>query len=626
MSKEAATTVTSTKSASTKPNRPPRARMIQNFHLVWLDGNMDEMNNADCHNSITQLRQIVNNVNTFTNVDECIDFITDINKEKTFLMVSGVLSEIIVPVIQAIPHVSSVYIFCGYKDRHEIWANESPKVHGVYTDITSVCEALKQAAKDCDHNAISISFVKSTDGASKEALDTLDQSFMYTQLLKEILLTIEFEQEHINEFLSSCREQMAGNTIELNNVDKLRKEYRDHEPIWWYTYNSFLYSMLNRALRLMEVDSIIKMGFFVRDLHKHIIALHAEQYVRQNHSEPFIVYRGQGLSQTDFDQLMKTQGGLMSFNNFLSTSVDREVCLAFAESNQYDPDLIGILFEITINPSISSFAFANVRDVSHFKGEEEILFSMHSVFRVRQVKQIDNNDRLWQVNLTLTGDNDPQLQNLTERMREETKGSTGWFRLGELMIILGQFSKAEELYEMLLQQTINKGEKAHLFGQLAWTKNGEGKYSEAIGFYEQALEIFQKTLPANHPDLAVSYSNIGEVYRNMSEFSKALAYCEKTLKIFQITLPANHPHLAASYSNIGGVYDGMGEYSKALSYYEKALEINQKLFLRIIPIWLLLTTTSGRYVYTWASIRKHFHIMNKYLKSTKKLFLQIIRI
>ena len=35
-------------------------------------------------------------------------------------------------------------------------------------------------------------------------------------------------------------------------------------------------------------------------------------------------------------------------------------------------------------------------------------------------------DRLWQVNLTLTNDNDEQLASLTERMREEIGGETGW--------------------------------------------------------------------------------------------------------------------------------------------------------------------------------------------------------
>jgi Tfp pilus assembly protein PilF len=327
----------------------------------------------------------------------------------------------------------------------------------------------------------------------------------------------------------------------------------------------------------MEIDLIVKMGFFVRDLHNHIVTLHAEQYSGQDYSDLFSVYRGQGLSQTDFEQLMKTQRGLLSFNNFLSTSQNREVSLGFARRTMATSNLVGVLFVMKINPSVSATPFANVGDVGYCQEQEaEILFSMHSVFRIGQVKQIDKNDRLWQVDLTLTGDNDPQLHTLTGWMREEMNESTGWLRLGKLMIKLGQFNKAEELYEILLTQTTSEDKKAYLFYQLGWTKNGQGKYSDAIGFYEKVLEIKQKILPENHPDLAGSYNNIGNVYRNMAEYSKALSYYEQALEIAQKTLSANDPRLATSYNNIGTVYDNMEKYSKALSYYEKALEIKQK--------------------------------------------------
>jgi tetratricopeptide (TPR) repeat protein len=510
-------------------------------------------------------------------VDECIDFVTDIKDEETFMLVSGTFSQIIVPLVQAMSQVRSVHILCENEARHEQWAQQWPKVKGVYTGITPICEALKKAAQDCDRNSVSISLVKTIDMSSNENLDQIDQSFMYTQILKEILLTIDFEQEHINEFFTYCREQFVGNANELKNVDKIEKEYPHPTPIWWYTYGCFLYSMLNKALRTMEVDLIIKMGFFIRDLHNHIATLHAEQYSGYHHSDSFIVYRGQGMSQTDFDQLMKTKGGLMSFNNLLSTSLDRAVSFAFAESNQDNPDLIGVLFKITINPLISSTFFANIHDVSAYEKEEEILFSMHSVFRIGQVKQIDKNDRLWQVDLKLTDDNDPQLHALTARMRKETlSGNKGWYRLGHLMIQLGKSNKAEELYEILLKQTSNEDEKAYLFNQLGWIKDNQGKYEEAIGYHEKSLEIKQKTRPENHLHLATSYNNIGMVYDNMGEYSKALSYYEKA-EILQRTLPENHSSLATSYNNIGLVYDKMGDYSKALSYSEKALEIKQKI-------------------------------------------------
>ena len=129
---------------------------------------------------------------------------------------------------------------------------------------------------------------------------------MYTQMLKEILLTIDFQQEHVSEFLTYCRELFLGNPIENTLI----------------THPCFLYSMLNRALRMMEVDLIIKMGFFVRDLHNYIVALHAEQYGGENQSDSFIVYRGQGLTKIDFDQLKSTVVGLVSFNNFFSYSTN----------------------------------------------------------------------------------------------------------------------------------------------------------------------------------------------------------------------------------------------------------------------------------------------------------------
>ena len=611
--------VTSEEPLSKTSGRLSHARMAQNFMLLWLDGNIDEVNNEDCRNTIAKLQQVTSNINTFTDADECVDFITDKNEGKVSMIISGTFSRRIVPVLQDISQVSSIYIHCVNKTRHEQWAQQWPKVKGVFTDITQICEALRQAKKEYDQNMVSVSFFPRTNDLSKQNLDQLDSSFMYTQILKEILLTIDFEQKHIDEFLTYCREELADNNVDLKNVDKLQNEYHRHQPIWWYTSDCFLYSMVNAALRMMEVDVVIKMGFFIRDLHNHITELHREQYGKQKQLKPFIVYCGQGLSPVDFDQLMKSKGGLISFNSFLSTSLDQAISLVFADSNQYNADLIGVLFEITIDPLIPSTSYANVTNVSAHDIEEEILFSMHSVFRIGQTKQIDGNTRLWQVELTLTSDKDPQLHVLTDSIRNETSGLTGWYRLGQLMIKLGHFNKAEELYEMLLEQATDEIEKSHLYHMLGMVKNrkGEkieaticyeksikikqiflsptdpnllasygniggmfaemGEYSKVLSYYEKVLEIQQKTLPPNHPDLATSYSNIGLLYNSMSQYSEVLSYCEKALEIDGKTLPSNHPDLATSYNNIGMLHNSMGQYSKALSYYEKALEIRQKI-------------------------------------------------
>jgi tetratricopeptide (TPR) repeat protein len=401
---------------------------------------------------------------------------------------------------------------------------------------------------------------------------------MYTQIMKEILLTIEFEQQHIEEFIIYCRDVLADNPGQLQHVDKLEREYRDQTPIWWYTFECFLYPMLNRALRLMDADLIIKLGFFIGDLHRQIEQLHKEQFADPSSNQSFSVYRGQGMAKEQFEKMITNKDDLLSFNCFLSTSTDRDVSLFFAESNQSNPDVVGVLFVMTINPAQSTTPFASIAEYGHFGDKErEVLFSMHTVFRIGNITPMGENHRLFRVELTLTADNDKDLRQLTDRIREETfPDSTGWFRLGLVLLKMGQPQRAQRVYEILLEQETGESAKAPIYNQLGWVKYQEGEYKEAIRFYEKALAIQQQSLPPNHPDLATSYNNIGEVYRNMGDYPKALSSHEKALAIRQQSLPPNHPDLAISYNNIGIVYDNMGDYPKALSSYEKTLAIQQQ--------------------------------------------------
>ncbi|CAF1369960.1 unnamed protein product [Adineta steineri] len=379
-------------------------------------------------------------------------------------------------------------------------------------------------------------------------------------------------EQAIEDFITYCRDH---DCFSSTNINRFEKQYNAQTVIWWYTFPSNIYSMLNYALRTLDADAIITMGFFMCHLHQQIQQLY-EQQLSTYDEETFIVYRGQGLMKSDFEKLQKTNGGLMSFNNFLSTSTDKEVSLEFAQCASTKPDTIGILFIMSIDPCIKSTPFASIKEKSYFKEENEILFSMHTVFRVVAIKQMDNKNQLYQVELQLTSDDDQQLRLLTDRIRKEGGRGTGWHRLGTLLLRIGQFNEAEELYNVLLEQTSDEGEKALYYNQVGFVHSTQSDYKKAIWYYEQGLKIREKTLPSNHLALAISYNNFGGVYERMAEYSKALSYYEKALEIDQKTLPSNHPSLATSYSNIGTVYNSMVEYAKALLYFEKALEIKQK--------------------------------------------------
>ncbi|CAF1238770.1 unnamed protein product [Adineta steineri] len=402
-------------------------------------------------------------------------------------------------------------------------------------------------------------------------LNQLEPTFMYTQLFKETLLDMKHDEQAIKQFTIYCRHHNCGST---DNIDEFEKKYQPQSAIWWYTCPSFIYSMLNYALRSMEGDTIIKMGFFIHDLHQQIQQLYQQQVISYDR-KPFLVYRGQGLSRTNFEKLKTTKATLMSFNNFLSTSTEQDTLLGFALSALENTDMVGILFIMSIDPNIETASFASIKEVSYFREEDEILFSMHTVFRVGAIKQMDTEHQLYQVELELTSDDDQQLRLLTNWIREEA-GGTGWESLGDLLLEIGQFNKAEELYNVLLEQTSDEGGKQYYYNQLGSVKFRQGDYEKAIWYYEQRPEICQKPLPANHPDFATSYNNVGLVYDSMGEYSKALSYYEKSLEIRQKTLPSNHPDLATLYNNIGIMYYNVKDYSKAVSYYERALDILQR--------------------------------------------------
>jgi tetratricopeptide (TPR) repeat protein len=567
-SSTASTTIASSTTTHT------RQRVVENFLLIWVDANIDQLK-KDCQNTSAQLRNIVNDVNICTEPEQCIQFLNDIQNEKAFIIVSGSLGQHLVPNIHAMSQVDTIYVYCGIKSRHEEWAKNWIKIKGVHTEIKSICEALQLAAKQCNEDSTAVSFMPVGEGMSNQNLNQLDASFMYTQIFKEILLDMKHDPQAIQDLANYCRNLYKKNTGELNIINEFVQAYRPVSSIWWYTRECFTYQMLNRALRTLEGDTIINMGFFIHDLHRKIKQLYNKQ-VKSYDGKPFIVYRGQGLSFTDFEKLQKTKGGLMFFNNFLSTSKRQEISLNFGKTASGKIDMIGIQFKMTIDPLVSSTPFAVIDEVSYFKTEEEILFSMHTVFRIGEITRIDKCYPLYQVELKLTADDDEQLRTLTHRIRKETAGATGWKRLDQLLIKLSQFDKAEELYKLLLEQTSDDGEKANYYHQLGCIKDGQGDYEKAIGYYGKSLKIRQKTLPPTHPVFANSYNNIGLVYDKMGEHSKALSFYEKSFEIRQKTLSPTHPDLATSHNNIGSVYYNMGEYSKALSFYEKALEIRQK--------------------------------------------------
>ncbi|CAF4697418.1 unnamed protein product [Rotaria socialis] len=234
------------------------------------------------------------------------------------------------------------------------------------------------------------------------------------------------------------------------------------------------------------------------------------------------------------------------------------------------------MFIMAINPTeslTSNIPFAMIDELSAIPQEKEILFTMHTVFRINEISQMLENSRLWKVQLTITNDDDAQLTGLSQYIQREIVGK-GWYRTGQLLNKVDHFNQVDEFYMELLKNTLHDNDRViGIYDQLTCVKNNQERFTEAVSYIKTSLKINRRPLPEDHPDLAAFYNNIGQVYHDMEDYSKALEFYDKSHQILEMSLPQDHPSLTTSYNDLGLVYNNIGDYSKALVFYQKAYPI-----------------------------------------------------
>ncbi|MBD2509794.1 tetratricopeptide repeat protein [Nostoc muscorum FACHB-395] len=118
---------------------------------------------------------------------------------------------------------------------------------------------------------------------------------------------------------------------------------------------------------------------------------------------------------------------------------------------------------------------------------------------------------------------------------------------------------------------------ALLLARSGYYLNERGRYSEAEPLYKKALELRQRLLGEEHPDVAISYNNLALLYSDQGRYSDAEPLHKKALELWQRLLGEEHPDVANSYNNLALLYSDQGRYSDAEPLYIKALELRQRL-------------------------------------------------
>ncbi|CAF1632520.1 unnamed protein product, partial [Adineta ricciae] len=535
--------------------------ILDDYIVVWLF----ESDQIRTNSEINQLFPATNTLKIFHQSNDCIDYTQQAVNESVILVISDFFIPEVLPEVHDLRQLHSFYVLDSNTGEYNI---SYMKSRGLFSNFQSVCDQFREDIHLVEETAIPVSIL-SSQAVSNADLNTLDPSFMYSQILKQILLEFNDNEQARRAFIQLCREQYIDNARELVIINQFEHDYERHSPAWWYTRECFLYKMLNKALRTQNFDISYQIGFFIRDLHRQIEQLHENPIT----DTPQILYRGQGMLIDEFKQLKKSKGGLLSFNNFLSTSTSRDTSLRFARRSLNTEGLVSILFEIQVDPAIRSIPYGSLRGVSYYPTENEVLFSMHSVFRINDIEHM--HDRIWNIQLQLTKDTDLQLCKLTDYMRKQICGPNAIHRLASFMMTVRKWDTAKDVFETMLVngEGRNANELSYISHNLGWIYEEKGDLDKSLEYYRKSIDFDLTYVPHNHTQLAPTYANMACLFEKQNKFDLAMEHYQRALTIELECSSPDQNKIASRYMNMGDLLRQLERLEEARENVKRALDI-----------------------------------------------------
>ncbi|CAF4614184.1 unnamed protein product, partial [Rotaria sp. Silwood2] len=372
--------------------------------------------------------------------------------------------------------------------------------------------------------------------------------FVWNQLLLTVLCEMKIDTKTAkSEFLALCRSYYSDNKSELHNIECFDNSYNAIKAIVWYTKDSFVYKLLNKALRTHDHEKLLAFQFYIKDLRQQLYEVY--DYMRRKADEKSVkVYRGQMLHSKELEYLKSNQRKLISMNGFLSTSLNRDVALIYAglgttESSM--PNYQSCLFEIEVDYVHSGTVFADVSESSLYSEEQEILFMPGSIFHIISIGH-DDNEKLWTILLRSASEAKDIVSKYLKLAKIELNQSNNILLFAKLMYYLGEFSKFD-VYLKAVSNTLPEQQAniMNLLFETALVSEKKGKTADALSNYNQLLDR-----QLNHPSIASTMCSIARLHYEQANYSLALSHFAQALEIQSKCYPIEHPVLMQTLKHI----------------------------------------------------------------------------
>jgi tetratricopeptide (TPR) repeat protein len=137
--------------------------------------------------------------------------------------------------------------------------------------------------------------------------------------------------------------------------------------------------------------------------------------------------------------------------------------------------------------------------------------------------------------------------------------------------------KAESLFLDALRARIEAGKTdfvmANALNDLAEAHREERKYADAEKEYQRSIEIMERVLGPSHPEVAIPYSNLGQLYVRMKRFGEAEDRFLRSLQITETTSPLIPPRIVRILHLLSDAYFHEDKYKEAEETLARAADI-----------------------------------------------------
>ena len=153
---------------------------------------------------------------------------------------------------------------------------------------------------------------------------------------------------------------------------------------------------------------------------------------------------------------------------------------------------------------------------------------------------------------------------------------------------IGMLTEAACTFKQYLSKALNKEDEFYVSALqfIGVCHKKQGKYSEAISYYQKALVISKRNnyvlgIADSLSNIGVAYKNLGIQFRENNEDDKAnqtfISAVETYKEVIKLDRAINNlSGIATDLNNLGIVYTHLMEKSKALGAFEEAISIAQK--------------------------------------------------